>query len=130
MITYLVRNCAWLILCLVATGALAQYPSKPIRLVVPFPPGGSSDLVARAISPKLGELLGQQIIVEYKGGAGGSIGATEVARAAPDGYTVLIVWDTHAVNHHVYNVQYDFARSFEPISLLVQSAGILVAHPG
>src|SRR5438445_2723502 len=98
MITYLVRNCAWLILCLAATGALAQYPTKPIRLVVPFPPGGSSDLVARSISPKLGELLGQQIIVDYKAGAAGSVGAAEVAKAAPDGYTVLIVWDTHATN--------------------------------
>ena len=106
------------------------YPSKPIRLLVPFPPGGSADLVARTISPKLGEMLGQQVIVDYKGGAGGSIGAAEVARATPDGYTVLIVWDTHAVNHHVYKVQYDFDKSFEPVSLLVQSAGILVAYPG
>src|SRR5882762_11032151 len=126
MITYLVRIC---VLCLVATGALAQYPSKPIRLVVPFPPGGSSDLVARSISPKLGELLGQQIIVDYKAGAAGSVGAAEVAKAAPDGYTVLIVWDTHATNHHLYKVQYDFTKSLDPISLLVQSPGILVAHP-
>ncbi len=105
------------------------YPSKPIRLLVPFPPGGSSDLVARTISPRLGEFLGQQIIVDYKGGAGGSIGAAEVAHATPDGYTVLFVWDTHAVNHHIYKVQYDFSKSFDPISLLVQSDGILVAHP-
>ena len=112
-----------------AAGA-QTYPAKPVRLVVPFPPGGSTDLVARTFSPKLGEVLGQQIVVDYKGGAGGSIGAAEVARANPDGYTVLIVWDTHAVNHHVYKVQYDFGKSFEPVSLLVQSPGILVAHPG
>jgi tripartite-type tricarboxylate transporter receptor subunit TctC len=87
-------------------------------------------MVARTISPKLGEMLGTQMIVDYRGGAGGSIGAAEAARAAPDGYTVLIVWDTHAVNHHVYKVQYDFAKSFAPISLLVQSPGILVARPG
>ena len=112
------------------TSGAQAYPAKPVRLLVPFPAGGSTDLVARTVSPRLGELLGQQIVIDYKGGAGGSIGATEVARAAPDGYTLLIVWDTHAVNHHVYKVQYDFMKSFEPISLLVQSPGILVAHPG
>ncbi len=125
------RFLAFLGFILLAGLASAQgYPSKPVRLLVPFPPGGSADLVSRTISPKLGELLGQQVIVDYKGGAGGSIGTAEAARAAPDGYTVLIVWDTHAVNHHVYKVQYDFAKSFDPISLLVQSAGILVTHPG
>ena len=116
---------------LTALASSAQvYPTKPVRLLVPFPAGGSTDLVARTFSPKLGELLGQQIVVDYKGGAGGSIGAAEAARAAPDGYTLLIVWDTHAVNHHVYKVQYDFVKSFEPISLLVQSPGIVVAYPG
>src|SRR5262245_51775583 len=80
------------------TAAHAQpYPTKPVKLVVPFPPGGSADLVARSITPRLGELLGQQIVIEYKGGAAGSIGTAEVARAAPDGYTLLIVWDTHSV---------------------------------
>jgi tripartite-type tricarboxylate transporter receptor subunit TctC len=117
--------------CLAAGFAAAQgYPSKPVRLIVPFPPGGSTDLVARSIMPTVGELLGQQIVIEYKGGAAGSIGTAEAARAAPDGYTLLIVWDTHGVNHHIYNVQYDFFKSFDPISLLVQAPGILVAHPG
>jgi tripartite-type tricarboxylate transporter receptor subunit TctC len=117
-------------LLFVAAAVGAQtYPSKPVRLVIPFPPGGSSDLVARTYQPKLAELLGQQVIIDYRGGAGGSIGAAEVARAAPDGYTLLQVWDTHAVNHHVYKVQYDFVKSFAPISLLVQSPGILVSHP-
>jgi len=112
------------------TAAHAQpYPTKPVRLIVPFPPGGSTDLVARQITPMLGEFLGQQIVLEYKGGAAGSIGTAEVARSAPDGYTLLIVWDTHAVNHHLYNVQYDFFKSFDPITQLVQAPGILVAHP-
>lgn len=105
------------------------YPAKPVRLVVPFPPGGSTDLVARQITPTLGDFLGQQVVIEYKGGAAGSIGTAEAARAAADGYTLLIVWDTHAVNHHLYNVQYDFFKSFDPISQLVQAPGILVAHP-
>jgi len=106
-----------------------SYPAKPVRLIVPFPPGGSTDLVARSITPTLGEYLGQQVIIEYKGGAAGTIGTAEVARAAPDGYTLLIVWDTHAVNHHLYDVQYDFQRSFDPITQLVQAPGLLVAHP-
>jgi len=125
------RVLAFLGLFLVSGIAGAQgYPSRPIRLLVPFPPGASSDAVARSYSQKLGELLGQQIVVDYRAGAGGSIGASEVARAAPDGYTLLQVWDTHAVNHYVYGVQYDFFKSFEPISLLAQGPGILVAHPG
>jgi len=112
------------------TAANAQpYPTKPVKLIVPFPPGGSTDLVARSITPRLGELLGQQIVIEYKGGAAGSIGTAEVARAAPDGYTLLIVWDTHSVNHHLYNVQYDFFKSFDAITQLVRAPGILVAHP-
>jgi tripartite-type tricarboxylate transporter receptor subunit TctC len=114
-----------------ATLAGAQgYPAKPVKILVPFPPGGSSDLVVRTYTPKLAELLGQQVVVDYKGGAGGSIGATDVAKSAPDGYTLLQVWDTHAVNHHVYKVPYDYAKSFEPVALLVQAPGILVAHPG
>jgi len=106
-----------------------SYPVKPVRLIVPFPPGGSTDLVARSITPTLGEFLGQQVVIEYKGGAAGTIGTAEVARAAPDGYTLLIVWDTHGVNHHLYDVQYDFQRSFDPITQLVQAPGLLVAHP-
>src|SRR5258706_6744677 len=126
----LTRLLVYLGFCIFAGAAFSQgYPSKPIRLLVPFPPGGSSDLVVRTYAPRLGELLGQQVVVDYKGGAGGSIGATEVARAAPDGYTLLQVWDTHAVNHHVYKVQSDFVKSSAPISLLVQAPGILVAHP-
>ena len=111
------------------SAAAQSYPSRPIRLVVPFPPGGSADLVARNLAPRLGELLGQQVIVDYKPGAGGSIGTAEVSRAAPDGHTLVMVWDTHAVNHYLYKVQYDFEKSFEPITQLVQAAGILVAHP-
>jgi tripartite-type tricarboxylate transporter receptor subunit TctC len=117
--------------CLVSVVAKAEepYPSKPVKLVVPFPPGGSSDLVVRAYAPKLAELLGQQVVIDYKGGAGGSIGTAEVSHAAPDGYTLIQVWDTHAVNHHLYKTSYDFVKSFEPLSLLVQAPGILVARP-
>jgi len=115
--------------CLAAAAAAQTYPAKPVRLIVPFPPGGSTDLVARQVTPRFGELLGQQVVIDYRGGAAGTIGTAEVAKAAPDGYTLLIVWDTHSVNHHLYNVQYDFIKSFDPIMQLVQAPGLLVAHP-
>lgn len=127
---FLVRLVFFFSLCLAAGVAAAQgYPSKPVRLIIPFPPGGSTDLVATSIRPALTELLGQQLVFEYKGGAGGSIGTAEAAKAAPDGYTILIVWDTHAINHHLYKVQYDFLKSFDPITLLLEAPGLLVAHP-
>ncbi len=118
------------LLAVAAAAAGAQgYPNRPIRLVVPFPPGGSSDLVARTFAPALGSVLGQQVVIDYRGGAGGSIGAAEVAKAAPDGYTLLQVWDTHAANHHLYKVPYDYARSFTPITELVEGVGVIVANP-
>jgi tripartite-type tricarboxylate transporter receptor subunit TctC len=106
--------------------ALAQYPSKPIRVIVPWPAGGTVDGVARVMGPKLTEGLGRSIIVENKAGAGGSIGEAEAAKAPPDGYTVLLVFDTHAVNHLLYkNLGYDPFKSFEHVSLLVTSPQVL-----
>src|SRR5712691_8533793 len=88
--------------------AFAQgYPAKPVRLIVPFPPGGTTDLVARIVQPKFQEFLGQPVPIENRGGAGGSVGAAEAAKAAPDGYTLLMVFDTHAVNHHIFKMAPD-----------------------
>ncbi len=110
--------------------ALAQsYPAKPVRLIVPFPAGGTTDLVARMVQPKFQEFLGVQIIIENKGGAGGSIGANEAARAAPDGYTFLMVFDTHATNHHIYKEALDPFKHLEHLMLMVTSPSTLVAVP-
>jgi tripartite-type tricarboxylate transporter receptor subunit TctC len=93
------------VLLLLPCLAWAQgYPSRSIRLIVPFPPGGTTDLIARVLQPKFQEFLGQNVIIENKGGAGGSVGAAEAANSAPDGYTLLLVFDTHAVNHHIYKM--------------------------
>ncbi|HTO48656.1 MAG TPA: tripartite tricarboxylate transporter substrate-binding protein [Burkholderiales bacterium] len=108
--------------------ALAQtFPTKPVRAIVPYPAGGTTDLVARIVTPVLAESLGQPVLVENKAGAGGTIGTAEAARAAPDGHTVLVVFDNHAVNHHLYrNLPYDPLKAFEPVSLIVQSPLLLV----
>ena len=115
-------------LLLLPTLALAQsYPVKPVRIIVPFPAGGTTDLVARMVQPKFQEFLGAQTIIENKGGAGGSIGANEAARAAPDGYTYLLVFDTHAINHHIYKDALDPFKNLEHLMLVVTSPSTLVA---
>jgi tripartite-type tricarboxylate transporter receptor subunit TctC len=107
---------------------LAQgFPAKPVKLIVPFPPGGTTDLIARIVQPKFQEHLGQSVVIENKGGAGGSIGAAEAARSAPDGYTILMVFDTHAVNHHLYKQAPDPFKTLEHLMLMVASPSTLVA---
>jgi len=107
--------------------AQAQYPAKPIRMIVPWPAGGTVDGVARVIGPSFSSGLGRPIVVENKAGAGGSIGQGEAAKASADGNTVLLVFDTHAVNHLLYkNLGYDPFKSFEHVSLLVTSPQVLV----
>src|SRR5204863_778396 len=101
----------------IAAAAAAQnFPAKPIRLIVTYPPGGGADLMARLVAPKMAETLGQPVVVENKPGASGQIGAAEVARAAPDGYTLMLDAANHAVNPSLYpNLPYDSAKAFQPI---------------
>jgi tripartite-type tricarboxylate transporter receptor subunit TctC len=116
------------ILLLAPCLALAQaYPTKPVRIIVGFPPGGTTDLVARIFQPKFQEQLGQQVVIENRSGAAGAIGAAEAAKASPDGYTLLMVFDTHATNHHLFKTAPDPFKSFEHISLMVSSPSVLVA---
>jgi tripartite-type tricarboxylate transporter receptor subunit TctC len=120
------------LLAATAGTALAQaqsFPSRPITLISPFPPGGSTDVVARVMAERMRPLLGQSVVVENVGGAGGSIGVGRVARAAPDGYTIdLGQWDTHVGNGAVYNLPYDLQKDFEPIGLLTLNPQLLLAR--
>ncbi len=118
----------------VAGGALAQapaYPSKPIRLVVPFPPGGATDILAREVAQKLTEAWGQSVVVDNRPGAGGNIGAELVARAAPDGYTLLMgTVGTHAINASLYaKLPYDHVKDFAPVILVAGVPNVLVVNP-
>jgi tripartite-type tricarboxylate transporter receptor subunit TctC len=108
-------------------GAQAQtFPSRPITLIVPFPPGGSTDVAARIMAERMRPILGQPVIVENVGGAGGSIGMGRVARSAPDGYTIDIgQWDTH-VGSIIYKLTYDLQKDFEPIGLISTNPQLLV----
>jgi tripartite-type tricarboxylate transporter receptor subunit TctC len=109
--------------------AQASYPSRSITLIAPFPPGGSTDVVARVMAERMRPLLGQSVVVENVGGAGGSIGVGRLARAAPDGYTIdLGQWDTHVGNGAVYSLPYDLQKDFEPIGLLTLNPQLLLAR--
>jgi tripartite-type tricarboxylate transporter receptor subunit TctC len=118
-------------LLLVAGIAQAQpYPAKPIRLIVPFPPGGSNDIVGRMVGTQLGERLGQSVVVDNRGGAGGTIGTDMAAKAAPDGYTLLLISVAHAFNPAMYKkLSYDPEKSFAPIGLVAAGPVALMVHP-
>jgi tripartite-type tricarboxylate transporter receptor subunit TctC len=105
------------------------YPNKPIQLIVPYPPGGIVDNITRAMLPKLSGSLGQPLVIDNKPGAGGSIGTAQVAKARPDGYTLLMVFDTHAVNPLLYKLSYDSDKDLTPISLISTSPLVLVTPP-
>jgi tripartite-type tricarboxylate transporter receptor subunit TctC len=125
-------RCALGIMLIVAIPVLAQsYPSKPIRLVLPYPPGGGTDVIARPLAQKLTEQLGQQVIVDNRGGAGGNIGMEFVAKSPADGYTLLFALTAqYAVNLSLYpKLPYDPVRDYAPISLLANAPYLLVVHP-
>ncbi len=117
--------------CDLPSAAHAQaYPSKPIRIVVPFPPGGTSDILARALGQKLTEEWGQQIVVDNRAGAGANIGAEVAAKAPPDGYTLFVMSTAHTINPSLYaKLAYDPVRDFAPITMLVATSQVLAVHP-
>ena len=121
-----------LLAALVLVSAHAQdFPTRPIRLVVPFPPGGGTDVVARAVAPRMSELLGQPVVVDNRAGAGGNIGAELVANAPPDGYTMLMgTVGTHAINPSLYEkMPYDHVKDFVPVVLVAGVPNVLVVNP-
>ncbi len=130
--TGLTRRALLAVAMLALTGAAyADYPDKPIRLVVPFPPGGGADNLARTIVPKASQILGQPIVIDNKPGAGGNIGSAEVARAAPDGYTLLQGTNgTHGINQALYpKTGFDPLKDFVPIARWTVIPAMLVIHP-
>jgi tripartite-type tricarboxylate transporter receptor subunit TctC len=117
------------LLALSLSAPAQEYPTKPIRLVIPFPPGGSNDVVGRMIAQQLGDRLGKQVVVDNRGGAGGVIGTEAVAHAAPDGYTLLVISIAHAVSPWLYKLNFDPIKSFTPVAILASGANVLVVHP-
>ena len=124
------KTLAALLLLLVSSLAMAQsYPSRPVRLVVGFPPGGGTDINARLLAPKLSEYLGQQFVVENRPGATTNIASDLVAKSAPDGHTLLFTTSALAINMSLYkNLTFDALRDFAPISVFAESPNLLVAH--
>lgn len=108
-----------------------NYPSKIVRVVIPWPPGGSNDVVGRVVMQKVSESLGQQFVIDNRGGASGSIGADVVAKSAPDGYTIMVHSTTHVGNAHIYGkkLTYDTVRDFTGVGMLSAQPGVLTVHP-
>ncbi|MEO9066601.1 MAG: tripartite tricarboxylate transporter substrate binding protein, partial [Caldimonas sp.] len=117
--------CAWPL----AAHAQATYPDKPIRFVVPYPPGGGTDVIARIVQEKFGQALGQPIVIDNRGGAAGSLGTDVVAKSAPDGYTVLFTLSSHTINPAIYpKLPFDTVKDFAPIGTVASLPQILVAN--
>jgi tripartite-type tricarboxylate transporter receptor subunit TctC len=125
------KQCLAAVALIFSSSVLAQsYPSKPIRVVVPFPPGGGTDIVARTVTPRMAEILGQPFIIENRAGAGGNIGTEAVAKSPADGYTLLVASASTAINTTLYpNLPWDPTRDFAPVLLMVVNNHLLAAHP-
>jgi tripartite-type tricarboxylate transporter receptor subunit TctC len=113
----------------VCAASAADWPTKPVRFIVPYPPGGGTDVIARIVQPRLSEALGQSVVIENRGGAGGMLGTEAAAKAAPDGYTFLFTLSSHTINPLLYKLSYDVERDFAPVSLIVSVPQLIVAHP-
>ena len=123
------KNILFAALFAASAAAAQEWPSKPVRWVVPFPPGGSLDIVSRMMQNRVAEGLGQPIVIENRGGAGGAVGTAEVARSAPDGYTFLFTLSSHTINPLLYKLSYDVERDFAPVSLIVSIPQLLAVNP-
>jgi tripartite-type tricarboxylate transporter receptor subunit TctC len=130
MRNFVLQGLALLCACMASAVVDAQnYPAKPIRLIVPYPPGAGTDILARTVGQKLSEVLGQQVVVENRGGGGGVIGADAAAKSPPDGYTIVLVTSTFAMTPALQKPPYDPVNDFTPLILLAAVPNILVIHP-
>jgi tripartite-type tricarboxylate transporter receptor subunit TctC len=112
-----------------AAQAQAAYPEKPIRFLVPYPPGGGTDVIARILQPRLQAALGQSVLIDNRGGAGGSVGTAAAAKAAPDGYTVLFTLSSHTINPAIFpKLSFDTQKDFEPVGLVASLPQLLAAN--
>ena len=115
----------------VAGGAAESFPTRPIRLVVPYPPGGGTDIVGRILGQKLHETLGQPVVIDNRSGAGGTLGTALAAKSAPDGYTLLLVPTSHVINPSIYaKLPYDTVKDFAPITMVASAAILMAVYPG
>lgn len=129
------RSCSWLLAALCcASGAIlpahAQYPTRPVRLILAFPPGGGTDTLGRILAPRMSQGLGQQMVVENRPGGGANIGAEVAAKSPPDGYTIFLVTTAHTVSATLYTkLGYNLVRDFAGVALLASTPNIVVVHP-
>jgi tripartite-type tricarboxylate transporter receptor subunit TctC len=133
LLSICMRAAAAIAVAALALAAAAQpnpYPEKPVRFVVPYPPGGGTDVIARIVHSRFQQALGQSVVIDNRGGGGGSLGTEVVAKAAPDGYTVLFTLSSHTINPAIYpKLSFDTAKDFEPIGTVASLPQILVANP-
>jgi tripartite-type tricarboxylate transporter receptor subunit TctC len=125
----LMLTAAGMLLALSTSVAAQDYPNKPVRLIIPFPPGGSNDVVGRMVATQLSERLGKQVVVDNRSGAGGVIGTDIAAKSPPDGYTLLVISIAHAVNPWLYKLTYDPIKAFAPVGILATGPNVLVINP-
>jgi len=119
----------WLAVLYCGIAVAQSYPTKPVRLIIPFPPGGSNDIVGRFIATKLSAQLGKQVVVDNRAGAGGVVGTEVAAKADPDGYTLLVISSAYAANTSLYNLPYDPVKAFTPVAKLGTGPNVFAVHP-
>ena len=125
----LLLKAAAALLAMTVSAAAQDYPNRPIRLIIPFPPGGSNDVVGRVMATALSDTLGKQVVVDNRAGAGGVIGTEVAANSPPDGYTILVISIAHAVNPWLYKLTYDPIKSFTPVGIMASGTNVLVVNP-
>ena len=116
-----------IVFCVTATAQ--EWPSKPVRWIVPYPPGGGTDVISRIVQQRMSEALGQTMVIENRGGAGGAIGTEAAAKSAPDGYTFLFTLSSHTINPLLYKLNYDVERDFAPVTLIVSVPQLIASNP-